>query len=160
MARKKVKELVQEKAGQYLAENGYELHNVAFVKEGKDWFLRITIDFADWDDSRYIGTEDCERVSRFLSDMLDQEDPIEQNYYLEVSSPGLDRELLTEKDYQRFAGKEVEVRLYQALPDGKKTFTGLLQGMREGNIVVAINEGKELKLSPEQIAKASLTVTF
>ncbi|MBR1993470.1 MAG: ribosome maturation factor RimP, partial [Firmicutes bacterium] len=70
----------------FLAAEGYELYNIEFVKEGKDWFLRVYVDMASGEG--YIGTEDCEKVSRFLSEKLDEEDPIEQNYYLEVSSPG------------------------------------------------------------------------
>ncbi len=84
---------MEEILADFLNENGYELYHIEFVKEGKDRFLRVYIDL---DNSRatdgegkpqYIGTADCEKVSRYLSTRLDEEDPIEQNYYLEVSSP-------------------------------------------------------------------------
>ena len=89
-------------------------------KWGKDWFLRVYIDRTD-DSAGGIGTDDCEKVSKFISARLDELDPIEQNYYLEVSSPGMDRALLKESDYVRFAGRWVNVTLYQGL-NGKKTF--------------------------------------
>ncbi len=89
MAKKKISELVKELTGDFLLENGLELYHCEFVKEGRDWFLRVYIDKHDPDS--YVSTDYCEMVSRFLSDRLDEEDPIAQNYYLEVSSPGMDR---------------------------------------------------------------------
>ena len=83
MAKKKISELVKELTGDFLLENGLELYHCEFVKEGRDWFLRVYIDKHDPDS--YVSTDDCEMVSRFLSDRLDEEDPIAQNYYLEVS---------------------------------------------------------------------------
>ena len=102
MAKKKITEIVEEITAEFLAENGLELYNSEFVKEGKDWFLRLYIDRltgedtaeAEEENEQYVSTDDCEKVSRYLSDELDRLDPIEQNYYLEVSSPGLDRELI------------------------------------------------------------------
>ena len=86
MAKIRIKELVAEELAGFLGENGLELYNVEFIKEGKDWFLRVYIDRTD-DSSGGISTDDCEKVSRYLSARLDELDPIEQNYYLEVSSP-------------------------------------------------------------------------
>ena len=99
MAKKKITEIVEEITAEFLAENGLELYNSEFVKEGKDWFLRLYIDRlpdedtseAEEENEQYVSTDDCEKVSRYLSDELDRLDPIEQNYYLEVSSPRLDR---------------------------------------------------------------------
>ena len=93
MAKKKIKDIVAEELEDFLKENGYELYNVEFVKEGKDWFLRVYIDKVPAADApeeeNYISTDDCETISRYLSERLDETDPIPQNYYLEVSSPGL-----------------------------------------------------------------------
>lgn len=159
MAKKKIKEVVSELLEGFLQENGYELYNVEFVKEVKDWFLRVYIDKAsEGDEEQYISTDDCEKVSRFLSEKLDEADPIEQNYYLEVSSAGLDRTLLFEKDYVKFAGKEVEVTLYKSI-NGKKTFTGQLIGLIDHNIVVR-SGNEEIHLPEETVAKTKLVVVF
>ena len=129
MAKKKITDVVAELAGDFLAENGYELYNTEYVKEGRDWFLRVYIDKAQaepGEEQTYISTEDCEKVSRFLSEKLDEADPIEQNYYLEVSSPGMDRPLITPEHYARYVGEEVEIRLYKAI-DGVKNIQGTLE---------------------------------
>ena len=171
MGKKKITDVVTELAGEYLSENGYELYNTEFVKEGRDWFLRVYVDLvqADGDEPRYISTEDCEKVSRFLSEKLDEADPIEQNYYLEVSSPGMDRPLVRPEHYERYVGEEVEIRLYKAM-DGVKNIQGVLEGFDRENGVATVKAqiprkgGKteeilyELALS--DIAKANLAVVF
>ena len=126
MAKKKISELVKELTGDFLLENGLELYHCEFVKEGRDWFLRVYIDKHDPDS--YVSTDDCEMVSRFLSDRLDEEDPIAQNYYLEVSSPGMDRILYEPEHFEKFKGKQVEVKLYKAI-NGRKVFTGTLMAV-------------------------------
>ncbi|MDD4377157.1 MAG: ribosome maturation factor RimP [Eubacteriales bacterium] len=105
MAKKKITDIVSEVLNDFLNENRLELYNVEFIKEGKDWFLRVYIDKQENQDEEYVSTDDCEKVSRFLSVKLDEIDPIDQNYYLEVSSPGMDRSLIEEKHYKRFSGK-------------------------------------------------------
>lgn len=172
MAKKKITEVVAELAGEFLAENGYELYNTEYVKEGRDWFLRVYIDKvqdADQEEQTYISTEDCEKVSRFLSEKLDEADPIEQNYYLEVSSPGMDRPLVKPEHYERYVGEEVEIRLYKAM-DGVKNIQGILESFDRENGVATVKAqiprkgGKteeivyELALS--DIAKANLAVVF
>lgn len=91
MAKKKVKDIVAELLVDFLAENDLELFNVEFVKEGRERFLRVYIDKPERPDGEdeYVDIEECEKVSRFLSDRLDEEDPIAENYMLEVSSPDL-----------------------------------------------------------------------
>lgn len=158
MAKKKIKEIVAEYLEDFLRENGMELYNVEYVKEVKDWFLRVYIDKVSDGEEAYISTDDCELVSRFLSEKLDESDPIEQNYYLEVSSPGIDRTLLFEKDYTRFAGREVDVTLYKAI-EGKKIYTGQLVGLINNHIVVKTGE-HEIKLPVEAVAKTKLVVVF
>ena len=142
------------------------------MKEGRDWFLRVYIDKvqdAEQEEQAYISTEDCEKVSRFLSEKLDEADPIEQNYYLEVSSPGMDRPLVRPEHYERYVGEEVEIRLYKAM-DGVKNIQGILESFDRENGVVTVKAqiprkgGKteeivyELALS--DIAKANLAVVF
>lgn len=150
----------------FLAEKGLELYNSEFVKEGKDWFLRVYIDRLPKEDAdgnveeEYVSTDDCEGVSRFLSSELDRIDPIEQNYYLEVSSPGLDRALIKEKDFIRFSGRMVDISLYKAV-DGKKTYQGILKGLTEDNKIVLTDENeKEIEFPREQVAKTRLAVIF
>lgn len=122
MAKNNIKETVEEILSEFLRLEGYELYNVQYVKEGKDWFLRVTIDKLHGE-NQYIGTEDCEKVSRYLSEKLDESDPIAQNYYLEVSSPGMDRELLKKEHFERYMGRIVDVSLYKGI-DGNKVLTG------------------------------------
>lgn len=158
MAKVKVKDLVEELVTPLLEENGMELYNVEFVKEAKDWFLRVYIDKQESEEETFISTDDCELVSRFLSEKLDENDPIEQNYYLEVSSPGMDRVLLKEKDYVRYAGKQVDVNLYQAV-NGKKALTGELVGIIDNQLVINDETGR-VEIPMEKVAKTRLAVIF
>ncbi len=111
MANKTVS-LVEDLTADFLKENDLMLWDCEFVKEGRDWFLRLYIDRTD---GEYVSTDDCEMVSDFLSKELDERDPIEQNYYLEVSSPGMDRELVKPEHFRMCIGQEVEVRTYVPL---------------------------------------------
>ncbi|MBQ6088722.1 MAG: ribosome maturation factor RimP [Firmicutes bacterium] len=108
MANKTVS-LVEDLIADFLKENDLFLWDAEFVKEGRDWYLRL---FIDRTDGEYVSTDDCEMVSEFLSKQLDERDPIEQNYYLEVSSPGMDRELVKPEHFKACIGQEVEVRTY------------------------------------------------
>ena len=166
MAKKKITEIVEEITADFLVQNGLELYNSEFVKEGKDWFLRVYIDKlpkegADGNvEEEYVSTDDCESVSRFLSAELDRLDPIEQNYYLEVSSPGLDRALLKEKDFIRFCGHMVDISLYKAV-NGKKAYQGTLKGLTDDNkIVITDEKGEEIEFPRAQVAKTRLAVIF
>lgn len=160
MAKIKVKELAAELLTDFLAENGLELYNVEYVKEGKDWFLRVYIEKPEGAEEEYVSTDDCELVSRFLSDRLDEEDPIEQNYYLEVSSPGLDRAFIKEDDYRRFAGRLVDVSLYKAF-EGSKSYTeAKLIGLSDGILKIEPAAGQPLDIPFEQVSKVKLSVIF
>ena len=107
---------------------GYELVDVEFVKEGQNWYLRFYLDKEGG-----INIDDCEKASKAIEKLLDEKDPIEQAYILEVSSPGLDRQLKKDKDFVKYAGSLVDVKLYKAV-DGSKEFQGTLKGL-EGNII-------------------------
>ena len=171
MAKVKITELAETILSEFLSQNKLELYNVEFVKEGKDRFLRVYIDKAQDAEDEYVDTDDCELVSRYLSEKLDEEDPIEDNYYLEVSSPGLDRTLFREKDYKRFRGNEVEVSLYIAY-EGRKKYEGVLIDLDNGILSLAVTpdpvKGKtKEKMGPERIdipfekvAKTKLKVVF
>ena len=108
---------------------------------------------------RYVSTDDCELVSGYLSDRFDDLDPIEQNYMLQVSSPGMDRELYEQKDFDRFVGELVDVKLYRA-SNGKKEIQGTLKGLVDGNIIITDEEGNERSFSSKDVAKTCLAVVF
>ena len=132
----------------YAEQLGYRLWNVEYVREGADMYLRVTIDADDG-----IGIEDCERMTRAIDPVLDEADPIEGSYYLEVSSPGVERVLTTDEHFALMAGVEVEVKLYRAI-DGAKTLRGVLVGKEDGVIVVNVGE-EELRLEAKAVAKVT-----
>ena len=137
-----------------IEEMGYELVDVEFVKEGQNWYLRFYLD-----KDGGINIDDCEKASRAIEKLLDEKDPIEQAYILEVSSPGLDRQLKKEKDFVKYAGSLVDVKLYKAV-DGSKEFQGTLKGL-EGNIVTIEDEnGNELSFDRKDTAVIKLAVIF
>ena len=117
--------------------HGFELVDVEYVKEAGTWYLRAYIDKEDG-----IGVDDCEVISRDLSDWLDEEDFIDDSYVLEVSSPGLDRPLKKEKDYIRSMGRDVDVRLYRAV-DKQKEFTGALTAYDDTTVTLTMEDGSQ-----------------
>ena len=159
MAKKKITELISEWMESYGLQNGYELSRCEFVKEAGTWYLRVYVDKLEGGEYTYMSSDDCETVSRYLSERLDTEDPIPQNYYLEVSSPGLDRPLLTEKDFGRFKGSRIEIRLYEPM-NGKKLLEGELLGLADGIVSIKDDKGKEISLPRDKAAKINLAVVF
>ena len=107
-----------------------EIYHIEYVKENGEYYLRIYID-----KDGGITLSDCEALSRRVSDVMDEKDPIKEAYFLEVSSPGLNRRLFTEDHYKRFIGREVMVRFTKSL-DGRKNVKGILKEVNEDNIVV------------------------
>ena len=108
---------------------GLRLWDVVFEKEGPDWYLRVLID-----KDGTMDTDTCADVSHALDPILDEADPIEQSYYLEVGSPGLGRKLNRPEHYEAVRGQKVSVKLYRANENGVKEFSGILTS-REGNII-------------------------
>lgn len=111
-------------------EFGFELVDVEYVKEGSTWYLRAYIDKPGG-----ITVDDCEVVSRKLSDILDEKDYIDEAYIMEVSSPGLGRPLKKEKDYKRSLGEEVEIRTYRMI-EKRKEFVGVLTAYDEKTVTI------------------------
>ena len=111
-------------------ELNYEIYHIEYVKENGEYYLRIYIEKEGG-----ITLNDCEALSRRVSDLMDEKDPIPEAYFLEVSSPGLNRTLFTEAHYKRFVGREVMVKLAKAI-DGKKSIKGILKEVNEENIIV------------------------
>lgn len=132
-----------------------ELVDVEFKKEGKSWFLRIFIDQAGG-----VGVEECQLISEKVSALLDEIDPISQSYYLEVSSPGIERPLNKIEHFIRFQGSKVQVNTYSLIKDRKK-FVGIITGVNQEIIVLNLeNDEKEIRIPFEQIAKAKLIYDF
>ena len=135
-------------------EQGFELVDVEYVKEGGTMYLRAYID-----KSGGIAVNDCETVSRALSDLLDKEDYIADSYILEVSSPGLGRPLKKEKDFKRSVGKAVEIRLYRAV-DRKKEFEGILTAYDDQSVTIEQEDGTEASFERAAIALIRLAFDF
>ena len=136
-----------------MQENQFELVDVEWVKEAGTWYLRAYVDKEGG-----ISVDDCEVVSRRLSDWLDKEDFISESYILEVSSPGLGRPLKKDKDFARSIGKDVDVKLYRAR-DKRKDFTGVLKAYDEDTVTIE-EEGKELVFERGEIALIRLAFDF
>ncbi len=120
-----------------LAEHGFTLWDVEYVKEGSSWYLRAYIDKEGG-----ITVNDCEMISRPLSDWLDREDFIEGSYILEVSSPGLGRPLKKDKDFERSIGADVEIRLFSPV-EKQKEFTGTLTAYDKSTVTITTGDGTE-----------------
>lgn len=136
------------------AEHGLELVEVEYRKEGGEWLLRVTIDKPGG-----VDIDDCSLVSQLLGEKLDEMDPIPQQYRLEVSSPGLDRPLRTERDFQRFIGATVIIHTFAPV-NGKKVFTGRLSDSHDGYIRLESSEGDIVEIPMAGVAKANLYPVF
>ncbi len=137
-----------------ISANSFELVDVEYVKEGQNWYLRAYIDKPGG-----ITIDDCELISRALSDLLDAEDFIDDAYILEVSSPGLGRPLKKDKDLERSIGERVDVKLYRQ-KDGVKELTGILKGFDKDTITVETEEEQVLCLERGNIALVRLAFDF
>ena len=133
-------------------ELGYSLWDVEYVKEGADWYLRYTIDSENG-----IGIEDCERMSRAIDPVLDEYDFIEDAYHLEVSSPGLERDIKTDYHMERCMGEKITVKLYAPI-NGAKVIVGVLNGF-DGESVKLITD-EEISIPRKAIAKMNLYIEF
>ena len=135
-------------------EHGCELVDVEYVKEGGTWYLRAYIDKPGG-----VSINDCEAVSRKLSDILDEEDYIDDSYIMEVSSPGLGRPLKKEKDFKRSLGEEVELKTYRMI-DKQKEFTGILKSYDDDSVTVAFEDGTERNFDKGDIALIRLAFDY
>ncbi|MDM8213426.1 ribosome maturation factor RimP [Enterococcus hirae] len=142
-----------------LEEKDFDLVDVEFVKEGKNWFLRV---FIDKDGG--IDLDDCVAVSEILSEQLDtmDPDPVPQAYFLEVSSPGAERPLKKDKDFEQALNEYIHVSLYQSL-DGEKQFDGFLTAIDKETLTLKVRiktRDKEITIPRKEIAKARLAIQF
>ncbi len=132
---------------------GVEIYDVEYVKEGSNWYLRAFIDKEEG-----VNINDCENVSRALSDALDTEDYIEDAYILEVSSPGLGRALKKDRHLEKSLGLEVEVRTYKAI-DGQKEFSGILKAYDQETVTIEETNGEHV-FRRSEIAQIRLALDF
>ena len=125
---------------------GYELYDVQYAKEGKDYYLRVFIDKKN----ETIDLNDCEKVNNLINPILDKEDLIKEMYFLEVSSPGIERVLRKEKHLKDNIGKEVEIKLFKPIEE-KKEYEGILNSFDKNNISLKINE-KEIIIDRKNLS--------
>ena len=149
----KVTELAAELAAPIVRDAGCTLWDVEYVREAGEWFLRVYIDKEGG-----VSIDDCEAVSRPLSDALDEADPIEGSYVLEVSSAGADRPLKKPAHFRQFLGAEVDVRLYRPL-DGRKEYTGVLKEYAGGDVTIDAG-GAPRTFAKKDVAQVRLHVEF
>ncbi|HWJ78297.1 MAG TPA: ribosome maturation factor RimP [Niallia sp.] len=153
----KVTELVEGMVEPILQELHLELVDVEYVKEGPNWFLRVYIDKESG-----VDIDECAAVSEKLSEKLDEVDPIPENYFLEVSSPGAERPLKKDKDFEKAIGKNVYIKTYEPIENAKE-FEGVLKGFDGKTVTVEVKiktRTKTFELPYEKVAKARLAVSF
>lgn len=145
---RKVLEAVEALAHPILAEEGLELYDMEFTKEGKNWFLRVYIDQVEGQ----VDLDDCSRVSERLSAALDRSDPIKGGYYLEVSSPGAERPLKKDIHFQRAVGERILLTTFEPI-DGRKKFEGTLNAYTADMVTMDV-DGEAVQIPLEKVAKA------
>lgn len=138
----------------FITENQFEIYDIEYVKEGSNWYLRVFID-------KEVGitVNDCELVSRALSDALDKANFIQESYILEVSSPGLGRQLKKDKHFDKSIGQEVEIKLYKPI-NKQKEWVGILTSYDANNLKLMLEDETEIELSRKDIAMVRLTIDF
>ena len=147
----KISDIVAGLAQPLAAELGLELWDVEYVREAGQWFLRVYID-----KDGGVSINDCEALSKALDPVLDEADPIPDSYVFEVSSAGAERELKRPRDFEKFMGSAVEVRLHKAV-DGSKTWSGTLAGYEDGAVRLQTGD-KEYVFEKAQVAKVRLRI--
>ena len=159
MAKEKLTDAVYDAALPLARAKGLDIYDVEYKKEGADRVLRVILDTPEDAADAHVSIDDCEAVSRALSDILDETDIVREAYLLEVASPGLDRPLKKEKDFERFAGHDIDIGLYKA-KDGSKVITGVLTGYNDGDVTVRTDGGAEITVPKADIASVRLAVVF
>lgn len=148
-------QLVAELAAPIADSLGLTLWDVRFEKEGAAWYLRVFIDKEEG-----INIDDCEAMSRPLSDLLDEKDPISQSYYLEVGSAGLERDLVRESHFSASIGAEVCARLIRPDEKGEKEYTGILVGFDKESVTLALSEEETVTLPLAGVAHIRWVTEF
>lgn len=152
MNNERIEELVEGLVAEIIQDRDIEVVDVEYVKD-HEWYLRIYLDKVGG-----IELEDCQYVSEQLEQQLEKSDPIPDSYYLEVSSPGLDRQLRKDRDFIRHKGDKVELHTFAAL-DGKKSFVGILEGLEQGSIALDI-DGITREFARDKVSQVRLYLEF
>lgn len=147
MALNNIESKVEELLKPIIISIGYDLYDVIYEKEGKDYYLRIIIDKPDG-----IDINDCEKVNNTINDILDEADYIKEQYFLEVSSPGIERQLRKEKHYQSQIGNEIKIKLFKPI-DKQKELIGILEEYNKDEITIKVDD-KTIKINSKDIAVA------
>lgn len=150
----KIVDTVQQMLQPYIEQEGYDLVDIEYVKEGSHYFLRVYVDKPGG-----IDIDDCGKVSEYLSQELDRSDPVPNTYFLEVSSPGAERPLKKESDFQNAIGKNVLIKTYEAL-DGLKEFEGELVSYDVEHGATVNMSGQVIQIPIAKIASARLCISF
>lgn len=153
MSTPKIKAHVEQLALPFLEDNGFELVDIEYVKEGNNWFLRVFVDKEGG-----IDIDDCGRISEYLSEQLDANDPIPTAYFLEVSSPGAERPLKKPEDVAKAVGKDVFVTTYEQI-EGQKEFEGRLLSFENEELLV-VSGKKQITIPYSKVASARLAIIF
>ena len=154
MQKQSKESMLEELIAPVVEAEGYECVDVTFEKAGKDWVLTTYIDGPNG-----IGLDDCEVVSRKLSDLMDEKDPIEQSYLLEVSSPGIDRPLKKEKDFARNMDKRIVVSFYAPV-NGSKQLSGILKGYKGVTLTLQLDSEEMMELEMSAVSKVAPEIEF
>ena len=142
----KIEEKVEQLVKDPIEKLGYSLYDVEYVKEGPEYYLRIYIDKESG-----IDLNDCEKVSNEINEILDKADYIKEQYYLEVSSPGIERKLRKDKHLEQNISKNVEIKLFKKDNNGKKEYTGKIKAFNQEEIIIETD--KEIAIERKNIAQ-------
>lgn len=153
MKREHIETMISQEVERIISGTALELVDVEYVRE-KNWYLRVFIDKEGG-----VDLEDCQAVSEKLSKVLDEKDPIQENYLLEVSSPGLDRILKKDKDFVRYAGRTVDIHFFQPYNDKKDLVADLVGKGEDGKLTVRIDGNEEI-LDMKTISQVRLHIDF
>lgn len=145
----KIEEKVEQLVKDPIEKLGYSLYDVEYVKEGPEYYLRIYIDKESG-----IDLNDCEKVSNEINEILDKADYIKEQYYLEVSSPGIERKLRKDKHLEQNISKNVEIKLFKKDNNGKKEYTGKLKAFNQEEIIIETD--KEIAIERKNIAQIKI----
>ena len=154
MKKKRVVDVVEEILTPYVRSQNMEVVDVEFVKEGPYRYLRVTID-----KDEPVTLDDCQLVSQYLNAKLDDLDPIEEQYFLEVSSPGVERVLKKEREFEKFTGHLVQLKLFQPY-EGQKAITGTLVGLIDDHIVIENEQMGRVEMPKSKVSLTKLVVDF
>lgn len=143
----KIEEKIEELVTKPITDLGYRVYDVMYVKEGKDNFLRIFID-----NDKGISLDDCEKVNDAITDMLDEADLIKDQYFLEISSPGVERNIRKDKHFEESTGKEVNIKLFKPLENKEKEITGILKDFDKETVKIETDKNEEITIPRNNIS--------